>query len=207
MPGTHDLALFVVSGLLLNLTPGADTLFVVTRSVTHGTRAGVAAALGIGAGCCMHVLAAAAGVSAILAASSAAFTALTWLGAAYLVWVGVGLLRSRPAGPSAPPPAAASGRAVFVQGFLTNLLNPKVGLFFLAFVPQFIDADAPAKPLAFLFLGAIFVVNGTLWCLLVAWLAARAGARGAGHPAAAWLARGVGALFVGLGLRLALGDR
>ncbi len=208
MTGVHDLGLFVVSGLLLNMTPGADTLYIVGRGTTQGWRAGAVAALGIGAGCIVHTLAAALGLSAILATSATAFMLVKWVGAAYLVYLGATLLlsRSRTGVDTAPLPAALP--RVFAQGFLTNVLNPKVALFFLAFLPQFIDADAPHKALAFLLLGAIFNFNGTLWNLLVAWSASGVGRRlAAGGRAATWLNRSLGGLFVCLGVRLALTER
>jgi threonine/homoserine/homoserine lactone efflux protein len=207
MLGTHDLLLFIAAGLLLNITPGPDTLYIVGRSTTQGLRAGVIAALGIGAGIMMHIAAAALGLSAILATSAAAFTFVKLAGAAYLLYVGVSLiLQSKRAGaavaaglPSAPM------RTVFAQGFLTNVLNPKVALFFLAFLPQFVDAQAPAKPLAFLFLGVIFNVNGTLWNLFVAWSSVRL-ARGVMRSGATarWMNRCLGALFVYLAAKLAI---
>ena len=208
MTGIHDLWLFVVSGLLLNMTPGADTLYIVGRSIAQGGRAGAIAALGIGAGCIVHTLAAALGLSAILAASATAFTLVKWIGAAYLVYLGVTMLRARPgAGATRALPPAAPSR-VFAQGFLTNVLNPKVALFFLAFLPQFIDADAPHKALAFLVLGTIFIVNGTLWNLLVAWSASSLGRRlAAGGGLVTWLNRALGGLFIALGLRLAISER
>ena len=205
MFGTHDLPLFILSGLLLNITPGADSLYIATRSVSQGVRAGFAAALGIGAGCFVHVFAAALGVSAILAASSIAFTVVKLAGAAYLVYMGLSLLRSKSAAAtSAPTLPAASLPAVFWQGSLTNVLNPKVALFFLAFVPQFIESSAPSKVLAFLFLGTIFILNGTLWCLFLAWISSRLGALNIGSRATTWLRRSAGGLFVILGVRLAL---
>ena len=210
MFGTHDFALFVVSGLLLNLTPGADTLYIVGRSTLQGARAGAVAALGIGTGCCVHILAAALGLSALLAASAAAFTALKLVGAAYLVYLGVALWRSRPDLQTRHrnPATASSLHAVFAQGVLTNVLNPKVALFFLAFLPQFVDADAPHKLLAFLFLGLVFNVNGTLWNLLMAWSSAKVGRRVAARGRTArWLPRVAGAAFVGLGVKLALSER
>lgn len=205
MLGTHDLALFIASGLLLNITPGADSLYIATRSMTQGLRGGVAAALGIGLGCFVHIFAAALGLSAVLATSATAFTVIKFAGAAYLVYVGLSLLRTRPAtAQSLGTVPVASVRTVFAQGFLTNILNPKVALFFLAFVPQFIDPSAPNKPLAFLFLGFIFNFNGILWCLFLAWLTARAGSLGVGRRTTTWLSRSVGLLFVFLGVRLAL---
>jgi threonine/homoserine/homoserine lactone efflux protein len=210
MLGTHDLALFIVSGLLLNFTPGADTLYIVGRSTLQGARAGAVAALGIGAGCCVHMLAAALGLSALLAASAPAFTAVKLIGAAYLVYLGISLWRSGPraqAAGRAPAPRAPM-RVVFAQGVLTNVLNPKVALFFLAFLPQFVDSDAPYKLVAFLFLGLVFNVNGTLWNLFVAWSAAKVGGRVAARSRASlWLARTAGAAFVLLGVKLALSER
>jgi threonine/homoserine/homoserine lactone efflux protein len=206
--GTHDLWLFVLSGFLLNITPGPDTLYIVGRGSTQGWRAGAVAALGIGAGTLVHICAAALGLSAILAASATAFTAVKIIGAAYLLYVGISLIRSAGASETSPgaiPVRPASIRGIFVQGFLTNVLNPKVALFFLAFLPQFVASDASSKPLAFLFLGGIFDFNGTLWNLFVAWSTARLSSRLA--PSAAfkrWFNRCVGSVFVFIGIRLAL---
>ena len=204
MLGTHDLPLFIGSGLLLNLTPGPDTLYIVGRSTTQGWRAGTVAALGIGAGIFVHIGAAAAGLSAVLAASSGAFMLVKTAGAAYLVYVGISLLRSPP--PQAQRmPSTDSLRSVFVQGFFTNVLNPKVALFFIAFLPQFVEPEAPSKAVAFLFLGAIFNFNGTLWNLFVASSSARiSGGLMRNARFARWFNRCVGGLFVALGLRLAL---
>lgn len=205
--GIHHLWLFVVSGLLLNIAPGPDSLLIVMRSAMQGARAGALVALGIGAGTCVHILAAAFGLSALLATSATAFTIVKLLGAAYLIYIGIGMLRSRAAevpAIAAPPPKLAA-RQIFLQGLLTNVLNPKVALFFLAFMPQFIDAAAPNKPLAFLILGAIFNVNGVLWCLFLAWMSAGASQRfKVSTRVSAWLNRAIGAVFVGLGVKLAL---
>jgi len=213
MLGIHDLPLFIVSGLLLNIAPGPDSVLILTRSATQGWRAGSAASLGIGAGTCVHVLAAALGLSALLAASSWAFTLVKWVGAAYLVYVGLQMLLARRSAPTtatheAATPARLSHRQIFAQGFLTNVLNPKVALFFLAFVPQFIAPDAPHKALAFVVLGAIFNVNGMLWCHFLALSTALASRRlRLGGALAQWLNRAIGALFLSFGLKLALSDR
>ena len=154
-----------------------------------------------------------------LAASSTAFTVLKMVGAAYLVWIGLSMLlrRDRPGQPAdAPAPGepamradpAPAWRRIWFQGFLTNVLNPKVALFFLAFVPQFIAPDAPDKALAFLVLGCIFNINGMLWCHFLAVFAAFASRRvKASRRVTSWLNRLVGAMFLGLGLRLALSPR
>ena len=207
----QQLPLFVAAGLLLNITPGVDMALVLRSSAAQGFRAGAAAALGISAGCWVHIAAAALGVSALLASAPAAFLALQWLGAAYLVWLGIGLLRSRLAGGPAAKAAnpAHQLRRQFAQGFLTNALNPKVALFFLAFVPQFIRAEPTHPAWAFVLLGSVFVVNGTLVSLALAAAAAALRQRLAGQARwqrlAPWLNRGVGALFIALGLKLALG--
>jgi len=211
MLGIHDLGLFIVSGLLLNIAPGPDSILIMTRSATQGWRAGCAAALGIGAGTCVHVLAAALGLSALLAGSAMAFTVVKWIGAAYLVYIGLAMLLTRrradPAASAAPTMAPLPLRKIFAQGFLTNVLNPKVALFFLAFVPQFIAPDAPHKALAFLVLGAIFNLNGMLWCNGLAVFAALASRRlKLGGAASRWLNRGIGALFLSFGVKLALSD-
>jgi threonine/homoserine/homoserine lactone efflux protein len=215
---TSQLLLFIAAGLLLNLTPGPDVLYIVTNALRSGARAGVVAALGITAGCFVHIFAAALGVSALMAASSTAFTILKWAGATYLVYVGLHMLLAR--APAVPKVAAtdliaahasitsASGlKSIFFQGFWTNVLNPKVALFFLAFVPQFIAPDVTNKPLAFLLLGLLFNFNGLWvnvgWALMAAWMASRLVAvRGGMH----WLERAAGVMFVGFGIRLAFSD-
>ncbi|MDQ6880964.1 MAG: LysE family translocator [Pseudomonadota bacterium] len=211
MPLDH-LLLFVAAGLLLNLTPGPDVLYIVSHALKSGVRAAMVAALGIAAGCFVHIFAAAIGVSALLAASATAFAVLKWIGAAYLVWVGIRMLRS--SAPATDGIAAARQRAspgdlrtVFAQGFTTNALNPKVALFFLAFLPQFIAPSAQHKSLAFLLLGLLFNLNGLLvnagWALAAAWLSANVvGVR----KSMRWLERAAGAMFAGFGLKLALSD-
>ena len=210
LSGIHDLPLFVAAGLLLNITPGADMALIGARSAAQGFRSGAAAALGVGAGCFVHVGAGALGLSALIASSATAFTVLRWIGAAYLVWLGIGLLRGSAASPAADgngQRVTISTRRSFAQGFLTNALNPKVALFFLAFLPQFIDSSAANKALAFVVLGVVFAFNGTL--VNVAFAAVVARVRGAVSSRASigrWLGRGVGALFIALGVRLAWFD-
>jgi len=214
MPDAQHLLLFVAAGILLNLTPGPDVLYIVSHAVRRGARAGVVAAAGISAGCFVHILAAAVGVSALLAASATAFAVLKWVGAAYLVYVGLRLLFARAgaqrrafAGAPAPAYEGAAGLwGVFRGGFLTNALNPKVAIFFLAFVPQFIAPQAQHKALDFLALGTLFnantlVVNGG-WALAAAWIARRQ----AVQRSLQWLDRIAGLMFMGFGLKLALAE-
>ncbi|CAN5117138.1 LysE family translocator [soil metagenome] len=216
--GIDHLALFVVAGIVLNLTPGPDVLYIVTNALRSGARAGIIAALGITAGCFVHIFAAAIGVSALMAASATAFTLLKWAGAAYLVFVGLRMLLARPPVPdnsramnsvaaSADETSANALKRVFFQGFWTNALNPKVALFFLAFVPQFIAHGVEHKALAFLLLGLLFNFNALWvnigWAWAAAWMAGRmASARHAMH----WLERAAGLMFIGFGLKLAFSD-
>jgi threonine/homoserine/homoserine lactone efflux protein len=168
--GVHDLWLFVVTVFVLNATPGVDMMITASRTLQHGLRGGLATALGVNAGCVVHTLAAAFGLAAVLSASAAAFALVKWVGAAYLLWLALDMLRGAMRGGDAAPIAAqgntaASGWALFRQGLLTNVLNPKIALFFLALLPQFIDVQAPDKTLAFLFLGAVMVVQSTLFLI------------------------------------------
>ena len=213
----HDLPLFLTAALLVNLTPGPDMLFVAGSSAVHGRRAGVWAALGVGAGCLLHVALAAVGLSALLAASATAFTLVKWVGAAYLVWVGLSMMRTRrrvdeSADHRAPDAKPVQGPSrVFWQGAWTNALNPKVALFFLAFLPQFIVPGAPHQALSFLALGLVFTVGGVAVNIVVALLTHRvrqglSGRRGSARFGV-WLQRAAGALFVGLGLKLAFSAR
>lgn len=209
MFGIHDFGLFLCAGVLLNLTPGPDTVYILGRSIAYGRRAGVASAFGICAGSIFHTCAAAFGLSAFLATSAWAFSAVKLAGAAYLIFLGLRALLRRehdlhvPAKFEQNDPVAA-----FRQGILTNVLNPKVALFFLAFLPQFIDSATPSKMAAFLMLGLTFVMTGTIWCLVLAWFAAAFSARLRGNAAvAAMLNRAVGSLFIFLGLRLAVAAR
>jgi threonine/homoserine/homoserine lactone efflux protein len=210
MLGIHDFWIFVFAGLLLNITPGPDVAYIVARSTQLGWRGGATAAIAIGAGCFVHIAAATLGISAVIAASALAFSVLKWVGALYLIYVGARLLLARAPDNTAsdqavPPPAPL--RAVFWQGFLTNALNPKVAMFFLAFLPQFIDADAPSAALAFATLGLVFNLNGTLWNLVVAWFASRLAGTPAFGRARVWVQRAIGGTFIVLGARLAWTER
>jgi threonine/homoserine/homoserine lactone efflux protein len=206
MLGTQHLLLFIVSGLLLNVTPGQDTLYIVGRSIAQGRRAGVLSVLGILSGSLVHTCAAAFGLSAILATSARAFLIVKFVGAAYLVYLGVGMAFQRPsAGEQHAEFVHERGWTIYRAGLLTNVLNPKVALFFMAFLPQFVAPDAPSKILAFLFLGSLFTFNGTLWCLVLVWGASAMSRRFREHRSAgAALKRATGAVFVGLGVKVAV---
>jgi RhtB (resistance to homoserine/threonine) family protein len=209
MFGTHDLPLFIATALVLNATPGVDMLFTLSRTLQHGWRTGMAAALGITAGCVVHTVAAALGLAALLATSALAFSAIKWLGAAYLLWLAWGMLRAtvRDAEPILAVSSPAPSTRVFAQGFLTNVLNPKVALFFLALLPQFISSDAPDKTVAFLFLGAVFIVGGALFLFALVALAHRMRVFGASRVTRRLLNAIGGALFAALAVRLVQAER
>ena len=200
---------FLAAALALNLTPGADMTYVVARSATQGRGAGIAASLGIAAGSFVHSVLAALGVSALLQHSETAFLTVKYAGAAYLLYLAWKAMRS---GSRAMAVERTLERGslwrVFVEGALTNLLNPKVALFILAFLPQFVDPAKGSPAVQILLLGAIFNVGGTSVNALVA-CSASAAARALGGSAAfgRWLNRISALVFVGLAVRLALSDR
>lgn len=205
MFGIIQFPVFVSSAIVLNLTPGADTIYILGRSMTGGRKAGVVSALGITAGAFIHTILAALGLSVILAKSATAFNVVKLLGAAYLIYMGVRtFLNKQPLLDDASQPGAPMGlRKVFFQGMLTNVLNPKVALFFLAFLPQFIDPANSFGPLPFLLLGCTFLCTSTLWCITLAFLSdaiRRLLARRAGVSKA--LNKITGVVFVALGLNL-----
>ena len=212
MTGVHDIWLFVAAGLLLNITPGPDLAYIAARAAAGGFRDGAAAAFGIIGGGVVHTIAAALGLSALLATSAAAFEIVKWCGALYLLYAGAKLLagsvrapRRAGAAPLLPP---APAWKILREGFFINVFNPKVAMFFLAFLPQFIAADAPAKAWSFVLLGCLFNFDSLFVILPVAWLASRAG-RGLRQSARAarLLTGAVGALFVLLAARLATLER
>jgi threonine/homoserine/homoserine lactone efflux protein len=207
MPDLHSVALFLAAGLALNLTPGPDMLYVAARGAGEGRAAGVVSALGIGVGTLVHIAVVAAGLAAILNAVPAAYLGLRLGGAAYLIYLGVRALRARP-GTATEPPAPASLGAIFRQGVLTNVLNPKVALFFLAFLPQFVDPSRGSTALQVVALGLLFDTTGTIVNLAVAMGSSRAAAR-LRRPGRAgqMLQRVTGGIFIALGLRLAYSAR
>ena len=216
MFGIHDLPLFILAGLLLNITPGPDMLYIAGRTASQGFRSGLAAVMGINAGCLVHTFAAAIGLSAILTASAEAFFIVKLVGAAYLVYVGIALLLEKKSDRAALEISSTlpskTVRQAFWQGFLTNVLNPKVALFFLAFLPQFISADSSSKPAAFVLLGIVFIVNSLFvtvgFAALVAQVQIQTSARfQRSSGIALWLNRCCGALFIAVGVKLALTEK
>lgn len=207
MFGINDLWLFVVSGLLLNMTPGADLLYLIDRSMSQGVRYGIAAGLGASLGCIVHMCLAVLGLSAIMLASELAFSAVKYLGAAYLVYLGISLLLNKEVNENTSYLSSKHGGffATLMKATIINILNPKVALFFLAFFPQFIDTGSDNAALAFLLLGAIFVFNATIWNVFVAWFAANIANRlGSNSAIGRFLKKLIAVIFIGFGVRLAL---
>jgi threonine/homoserine/homoserine lactone efflux protein len=197
---------FVTAMLLLNITPGPDMLYVIARSVAQGRAAGIASALGVGAGCFFHIFAVAFGVAEVLRTVPVAYQAIRYLGAAYLIYLGVRMLLAKDIRQGAPKVPPARLDRIFLQGAITNILNPKVALFFLAFLPQFIvfHSSAPHGS-AFrqtVTLGLLFDASGTLVNIAVALAASKAGAF-----VPARMRYVTGGVFVALGLRLAIPER
>ncbi|MDO6708135.1 LysE family translocator [Photobacterium sp. 1_MG-2023] len=205
MFGIENLWLFVLSGLLLNLIPGPDSLLIASRAASQGFKAGSAAALGIGTGTMIHIVAAALGLSAVLATSATAFTVVKVLGGVYLIYMAFSMLRSN-GGDEKPvcfQKSKASFKRIYTQGLMTNVFNPKIAVFFLAFMPQFISASSEHKALAFIVLGLIFNVNGMLWCHLLAWGSASLSNKlQVNNSVKKWLSRLTATLFGVFGVRL-----
>ncbi len=205
MPDSGTLLTFLGVSAILTLAPGPDNLMVLAHSLARGRRAGVGMALGCALGCVTHVLWATLGVSAALAASPGAFTALKIVGALYLVWLGIGALRSGL--PTTPPLSAKSAPRRWhrdvLRGFIANAINPKVALFFLAFMPQFVAPAAGNISLQMAVLGAVFMAQTIVIFGAVALSAGSIGAQLRRHPGlAVWLDRLSGCVFIALAIKL-----
>jgi threonine/homoserine/homoserine lactone efflux protein len=210
MFGIHDLALFIVACVLLAITPGPDSTLVFAQSLRHGARGGLVASFGVMTGCLVHVTAASVGLSALLAASAAAFNIVKWAGAAYLAFIGLRaiLTAGRVGAAAATQPQALRTSSVFWTGFLTNVLNPKVAVFFVAFLPQFVSVGAAYAPLGFAVLGLLVIAVGFVWLIGLAFVAGRSAAmldrRG---RLKVWFERALGGAFIALAARLVVAER
>lgn len=206
MLGIVQFPLFVLAVMALNATPGPDVAYVAGQSMLHGRRAGILSALGVALGGCLHTICCALGLTALLAASPSAFIAIKYLGALYLIYLGVRTLFAKATpGHIRTATPRLNQRTLLFRGFLTNASNPKVLLFYVAFFPQFVTPDSVDKTAAFLVLGAVFVFLGLVNDIAVAWLAAKAARAVGGRPRVRqWIDRVIGITFIGLGVRLAL---
>lgn len=202
MPGIENFGLFLLSGIILNITPGADTMYILGRSISQGKRAGILSILGISSGALIHTLLASVGLSLILAKSIVAFSIIKYAGAAYLIYLGIKTLLSSDT-LTLNEVKTDSMFKIYLQGVLTDLLNPKVALFFISFLPQFVTANNSYGPLPFLLLGLTFITTGTLWCIFLALSSASVTNKLRDNPNVfRLLNKLVGCLFIGLGLRL-----
>lgn len=204
MFGIINLPAFILAGILLNLTPGADTMYILGRSISQGKKAGIYSALGISSGILFHITFAAFGLSLIVARSAMAFNLIKYAGAVYLAYLGVKMIVSKPATGLNAEPKKLSARRLYISGILTNLLNPKVALFFLVFLPQFVKTSESHHPLPFIILGIIFVIPGTIWCLTLAVFSSMLSKKiSKSSGLSLWLNRITGSIFIALGLKLA----
>jgi threonine/homoserine/homoserine lactone efflux protein len=206
---TPQFWVFAITALLLNLTPGNDMLYVMARSSGQGIRAGIFSALGIGLGCLVHVFAAMAGLSALIAGSAIAFTIIKLIGAVYLIYLGARSLFNRKKNLLTEKQLPLrSLKKIFWQGVWTNVLNPKVALFFLAFLPQFISPEKGHTALQIIFLGTWFDAGGTVVNVLVAILFGKFGSWISHSPSfVRWQEKITGMILVTLGIKLALGSK
>ena len=212
MFGIENYLGFVLAAILLNLTPGTDSMYIITRSVSHGSAAGFYSVLGIISGILVHTVFAALGLSIILINSPLAFTIVKYIGASYLCYLGIKMLMSKQPSllanhlPKSSPSVPANSIAhwqIYKQGVLTNVFNPKVALFFLAFFPQFIDPSYAHSALSFLILGLSFALTGFVWCSCLALLASKFSANLRKNPAIEVLLNKIsGVVFIGLGVKL-----
>lgn len=208
--GIENFFAFVVTALFFIMTPGIDTVFVLNKSVGQGKKAGVYATLGINSGVLVHTVFAALGLSVIVAQSAIAFTVLKYLGAAYLLYLGVTKLLAREGAVSrlTASQVAENGKKNFLSGLVTNTLNPKVAMFFLAFFPQFIRPNYIDNPVPFLMLGGTYAAIGTLWFLAVTVFAGTFSKKFIEHPKAnQWLSKFSGIVFILMGVKIALAKR
>jgi len=208
MPVTETIVLFMAAALALNVTPGPSIVYVMSRSVGQGRTAGLVSALGLGTGSLFHAVAAMLGLSAVLAYSPLTYAAIKYLGAGYLVYLGVGLLRQGTVRLAHAVPAPLPLGHVYGQGVLTEILNPKIALFFLSFLPQFVDPTRGSVAGQTLFFGLLFHVTGVPINMLVAVAGSAIAESFARHPLFErirdWVA---GTVLIGLGVRLALSER
>ncbi|TSE06931.1 LysE family translocator [Aquimarina algiphila] len=211
MFGILNFSTFILAGILLNLTPGADTMYILGRSISQGKKSGIVSVLGISSGALLHCIFAALGLSLVLAKSAIAFNTVKYVGAAYLLYLGIKSLVSKSSQKvtiTEKNKVVQNYLKIYLSGVMTNLLNPKVALFFLAFLPQFIDPNYTTNALPFLILGLTFVATGTIWCLLLALFSVKlANKIKSNNKIQIWLDKSIGILFIFLGIRLALSKK
>ncbi len=196
---------FLMACILLNITPGNDTIYILSRAIAQGNKAGIMSVLGIGTGSLIHTFFAAIGFSVIIAQSPVLFNVIKYAGAAYLFYIGLKMIFSRSSVIKLDEPGNEKYKKIYWQAVLTNVLNPKVALFFISFLPQFIDPTYADHYISFLVLGISFTVTGTLWCLLLVFFASVISAALIKNTKTSnFITKGSGIILIGLGFRVAL---
>ncbi|PEZ03742.1 homoserine lactone transporter [Bacillus sp. AFS018417] len=203
MYGIINYEVFLITGILLNLIPGADTMYIVGRSISQGRKAGVYSVFGIITGSLVHTLLVAFGLSIILTKSIILFNAIKIIGVIYLVYLGVRMIIDKTnVNFHSTATSKLNVRKIYVQGLLTSLTNPKVALFFIAFLPQFIDTKA-SSPIPFIILGLTFTITGLLWCLFIAYFSSYVTKKLRGNEKVGTVLNKItGIIFIGMGLKL-----
>jgi RhtB (resistance to homoserine/threonine) family protein len=205
MFGIQHYETFLLAGILLNLTPGNDTIYILSRTIAQGRKAGIMSVLGIATGSLVHTVLAAVGLSVIISQSPALFNIIKYAGAAYLFYIGIKMILSKSSIIKLDRPEEEKYKKIYWQAVLTNVLNPKVALFFISFLPQFIDPAYTSHYLSFIILGLSFTVTGTLWCLGLALFASIISSSFIKNTRAGnYVTRACGFVLVGLGIRVAL---
>jgi RhtB (resistance to homoserine/threonine) family protein len=210
MNGIINFETFLITGILLNLTPGNDTIFILTQSIGQGRKAGIVSSLGIATGSVLHTLLAAFGLSLIIAKSILLFNIIKYAGAAYLLYMGYKMLteKSRLNTDNIALNTSINYSKIYRDGIFTNLLNPKVALFFIAFLPQFIDPSTKSTVLPFLMLGLTFITTGAIWCFILAIFASGIFRKLKNNQkASAYINKICGIALIGLGLKVAFWER
>jgi len=202
-----NFTIFLVSGIILNITPGPDTFYILSRSIAQGKKAGVLSVLGISSGSIVHTCLAAFGLSLVLAGSAVAFAIIKYLGAGYIVYLGIRTIARNETLPDGNESSAVEIKPyrIYWQGMMTNLFNPKVALFFISFLPQFINPGAGGNPVPFLVLGATFITTGTAWSLFIACAASSISGKLRKNDKTVLIMKKLcGAVFICLGIKLAI---
>ena len=203
MIGITSFGLFLLTAFLMNITPGTDTVYIVNRSVSQGRKAGIYSVLGISTGALVHTFMAAIGLSVILTTSVVLFTLIKLIGAGYLIYLGVRMLMQKSSNFQLANTKNMSIKKIYIQGLLTNVTNPKVALFFISFLPQFISGDNTYGPLPFIILGLSFVLTSTAWCLLVSIFSSFTTKKLRNNPKVELILNKItGVIFIGLGIKL-----
>lgn len=208
MFGIINFGTFLIAAIILNITPGTDTMYILSRSISQGKKAGILSALGITTGAIFHVIFATLGLSIILAKSAIVFEIVKFTGALYLIFLGLKTIFKKSSDSFNLENKTMNYNKIFVSGIMTNILNPKVALFFIAFLPQFIKADAVESSLPFLLLGLTFLTTGTIWCLFLALFASKLSSKiRKNYIFKKWLDKITGSIFIALGIKLALSKK